>query len=241
MDNIISQLGVDLTDAVTQNSLPTTDLEIPNIKVNHLSIPQYILYHFVPRRGFQSVLLVGDNVEHLKAYINSMARLLSNRMLLEKYVVSTCEAQDQRDSREKRDECIEWMLNGLSRTKVRTFEVAKLLQLCRDAGENWIKDVIRPLTSEKYPDYIFAVDEITTIYSSNPSSPHGALRSQMFSAVKSRELNFIAAVTWEQYAKHLDGPLNRFCNPVLFSPRPEGWPASDAFRSSPDPYHEFAY
>lgn len=240
MGSIVSQLGVDLVEAVASGTLPTTNLDVASIKVNKLTIPQYILYHFVPRRGFQSVLLVGDSVEHLNVYINSMALLLSDRILLEKYVESTCEARDQRDSTEKRDECIEWMLNGLGRTKVRTLEVAKLLQLCRDAGENWIKDVIRPLTPEKYPDYIFAVDEIATICSSNASSPHGALRSQMFSAIKGRRLNFIAAVTWEQYVQHIDGPLNRFCNPVLFSPRPEGWTASDAFGSSPDPYHEFA-
>jgi hypothetical protein len=216
-DPILSLFGENLTESLTAGDASDTDI-LTQVKIKAFGWP---LLNYVVRLLNRRVPMyfVSEEFDFLLRYMKALELFVAYPQHRETFI----------------KEYPLWELDDLWCKEFYTLDMLKLLTHTDQNDALW-HEILEYLSSEEIRQkYIFVIANLPDLYRFYPKTL-GDRPAEFFWKTRNRTFQFIAPMSWQEYAQYLEVSFNllHYVAPILFSPRPEGIPEYPHIGDTPD-------
>ena len=219
--------------------MPTVELDIANPSVHGFKFFDVLLADL--KGAWRSIFLVGNDINFLNAYLNSLALLLDQPDKL-------AEAHNLRLARMRLEPIhmgrVAKTIPPPQRKHLYSFNMDKFLSLGSAATrETWDRLFDNLIAETTEGEYILAIKDIHIPFMEKNKNFSYIAREFFFATRGVTTLTFVAPLLWSDYAFHIEHgqfpAMSRLCRPYLFAPRPPDNPPNSNEWLAPDKNFDF--
>jgi hypothetical protein len=241
MSEFLNRLGEDLATRVRSQALPTTELDVesPQIEGAEIRFFDFLLQRLAGQMN--SVFLVGQDLDYVNAYINSLALLMDNPTEFEQVI----RFRRARIEHTHATGLTNRMLYRLVGRRLFTFKTRTFLSLAENMNTGKWHDIFQQLVTEtREKQYILVPDDIGSIFLKAGRGHFDSVALGLFFATRGMaRLSIVAPLDWPNYASNIERgrtpAVIRHWQPFLLDPRPQSLPPTPFERLAPDPRYKF--
>jgi hypothetical protein len=228
MENLLSQLGADLATLVQTENRPTTELDIDKPRMYGYRFLDSLLSNLCS--PMNSKFFVGDDIEYLEQYVNSLALLMNQpENLLLPVLQTISERESQRLPEMDPEAPMRSFKKRFIGKRLYLLSIQKMLDLSNNDYDKWHEMFEQVVEYGKQESYFYVSYDLYQLFNKENKDRYLRQASDFFWATRERaRLTFIAPVNWVNYVNHIENGIYMLIyarRPILFTPRPPNLPA----------------